>query len=97
MCCIFCPLFEDNSEHFWMGQPGVQVRILAGRSTTFGMVMAGKMIWYCASEDAVRTSINNLLSLQFSNAQSRSQQQLQAMMIQDDQEYISPGQVTMLP
>jgi len=95
LCCLFCPLSEDKTAHFWMGQPGVQVRILAGRTTTFGMVMTGKMIWYCASEDAVRTSIQNLLSLQLGTAQSQAQQDVHAGIL-EKQKASSPELILMI-
>jgi hypothetical protein len=65
--CFFacCPYIEDKTPHFWMGHPGVSVRVLLGNQRNYGVVMNGNLIWYCGAEDSVTKSIVSLTNLHY--------------------------------
>lgn len=64
-CCAVCPFLEDHTPHFWMGKPGMSLRLLLGNQRKFGTVMTGDMIWYCGAEDSITKSIVSITNAQY--------------------------------
>ena len=63
--CAGCPFLEDKTPHFWMGAPGVSLRLLLGNQREYGAVMNGNLVWYCGAEDSITKSIVSLTNAHY--------------------------------
>lgn len=73
LALMFGKLEDNRKRHFWMGMPGISVRIIFGQQASYGASVTGHMIWFCGSEDVVSKSVDTLAELQFRNAAGPAQ------------------------
>jgi len=60
-------LQDDKTDHWWLGRPGTQLHIIAGRQSNFGFSITGKMMWFTEEETCIRKTIINALAMQLAN------------------------------